>query len=64
MAAPLASVHNMGAFVSDITEAKKSGRITVWLVSIIAALVAFYLMNHAVMGLQGLPLDWNLTPAQ
>jgi len=50
--------------VSDITEPKKSGQIRVWLLAIVAALAAFYLMNHAVMGMQGLPLDWNLTPAQ
>lgn len=27
-------------------------------------LLLFYGLDHAVMALQGLPLGWNLTPAQ
>jgi len=50
--------------VSESTQPQKAGRITTWLVAIRVALVAFYLMDHAVMGMQGLPLNWNLTPAQ
>jgi hypothetical protein len=50
--------------VSETTQPQKSARIITWLVAILVALAAFYLMNHAVMGMQGLPLNWNLTPAQ
>jgi hypothetical protein len=50
--------------VSETTQPKKAGRIITWLVAILVALAAFYLMNHVVMGMQGLPLNWNLTPTQ
>lgn len=35
-----------------------------WFFAILITLFAFYLMNHAVMSMQGLPLSWNLSPAQ
>ena len=35
-----------------------------WAAAIAVALVAFYFMDHFVMSIQGLPLNWNLTPAQ
>jgi len=50
--------------VSKTTQPKKAGRIIAWLVAILVALAAFYLMNHVVMSMQGLPLNWNLTPEQ
>lgn len=35
-----------------------------WLLSFFIAILLFYLMNHAIMYLQDLPLDFDLTPAQ
>jgi hypothetical protein len=41
-----------------------SSTVLVWVVSIVITLVAFYAMGHFVMSIQGLPLNWDLTPAQ
>lgn len=35
-----------------------------WLLSFVIAIAIFYLMNHAIMAMQGLPLGLDLTPAQ
>ncbi len=35
-----------------------------WIIAIAVTLTAFYLLDHAVMRAQGLPLTWALTPAQ
>lgn len=35
-----------------------------WLLSFLIALLVFYLMNHAMMSLQDLPLNIDMTPAQ
>lgn len=37
---------------------------TVFIVALIAALLLFYGMDHLIMGMQGLPLNLDLTPAQ
>jgi len=50
--------------VSETANGKKAGRVVVWLFAIVVGLTVFYLLDHAVMGMQGLPLNWNLTPAQ
>lgn len=50
--------------MSDTTERQKTNRLVIWLLAILVGLAAFYLLDHAVMGMQGLPLNWNLTPAQ
>ena len=42
----------------------KSNKAMTWVVAIAITLVAFYIMNHFIMGIQGLPLNWDLTPAQ
>jgi hypothetical protein len=36
----------------------------IWVLATAVAVVMFYGVDHAVMGLQGLPLNWDLTPAQ
>lgn len=41
----------------------KSHRVLIWVVTISLTLAAFYAMNHVVMSVQGLPLDWDLSPA-
>lgn len=46
----------------DGEEGKSS--ILVWLVALIVVLLAFYGLDLLVMGAQGLPLNWDLTPAQ
>lgn len=33
-----------------------------WLVVLVIALAFFYAMDHALMGAQGLPLNWNMSP--
>lgn len=35
-----------------------------WLGAFAIALVAFYVMDHLVMFMQGLPLNFDLTPVQ
>lgn len=35
-----------------------------WVVAFAVALALFYAMDLAVMGMQGLPLNFDLTPAQ
>lgn len=39
-------------------------RVLVWVTVLVITLIVFYGMNHLVMGMQGLPLNWDLTPAQ
>lgn len=43
---------------------RKSKQIIVWVVAIAITLAAFYAMDHFIMGMQGLALNWDLTPAQ
>ena len=38
-------------------------RLLLWGAVLLVSLVFFYGLNHLVMGLQGLPLAWDLTPA-
>ena len=33
-----------------------------WVIVVAVTLVFFYAMDHALMGVQGLPLNWNMTP--
>jgi len=35
----------------------------IWVAALAIALAAFYGLDHFVMSIQGLPLNWNLTPA-
>ncbi len=37
--------------------------VMIWAAALAIALAAFYGLDHFVMGIQGLPLNWNLTPA-
>ena len=39
------------------------GSLLIWGAALLAALLLFYLLNHLVMSLQGLPLGWDLTVA-
>jgi len=43
---------------------KKSTDLLPWIVAVLVTVAAFYLMNHLVMGMQDLPLGWDLSPAQ
>jgi hypothetical protein len=55
------SVENV---VSTTTgERKTSRKVLAWVVSVVITLIAFYAMDHFVMSIQGLPLNWDLTPA-
>ena len=33
-----------------------------WIIVLAVTLVFFYVMDHALMGVQGLPLSWNMAP--
>ncbi len=35
-----------------------------WLLSFLIALILFYVMDHGIMSMQGLPLNIDMTPAQ
>ena len=49
---------------TNIGERNASSKVIAWVVAIVITLVVFYGMNHFVMSIQGLPLNWDLTPAQ
>jgi len=44
---------------------KKSAtdNVLIWVAALAIALAVFYGLDHFVMGIQGLPLNWDLTPA-
>ena len=42
----------------------KSNWVLIWVVALSISLAAFYLMDQFVMSMQGLPLGWDLSPAQ
>lgn len=35
-----------------------------WLLSFVIAIAVFYVMDHAIMSMQGLPLNIDMTPSQ
>ncbi len=35
-----------------------------WVLSFVIAIAVFYLMDHAIMSMQGLPLNIDMTPSQ
>ncbi len=43
---------------------QKSNIAMTWVVAITITLAVFYGLDHFVMSIQGLPLNWDLTPAQ
>jgi len=46
---------------------KKTGIATlvmIWVGALAVSLLGFYLLNHGIMSMQGLPLNLDLTPAQ
>jgi len=45
-------------------EQKGNRKLMIWTVAAAIALLAFYGLDHFVMNIQGLPLNWDLTPAQ
>ena len=36
----------------------------IWLIAFVVVLIYFYGLDHFIMGVQGLPLSLNLSPAQ
>jgi len=46
------------------TDVGKSRRVMTWAIAISITLAAFYLLDQTVMSMQGLPLNWDLSPAQ
>ncbi len=34
-----------------------------WIIVLAVTLAFFYALDHALMGVQGLPLNWNMAPA-
>jgi hypothetical protein len=43
---------------------KARSKLVIWAVAVAIALLAFYSLDHFTMSIQGLPLNWDLTPAQ
>ncbi len=43
---------------------KASNTLVIWAVAAAIALLVFYGLDHFTMSIQGLPLNWDLTPAQ
>jgi len=45
---------------------KDSGKIAPkdWLIAIVVTLAVFYMMDQGIMAVQGLPLNFNMSPAQ
>jgi len=39
-------------------------KVSIWLGAFLVVFVFFYVLDHSIMGMQGLPLNWDLTPAQ
>jgi hypothetical protein len=50
--------------MSANSQDRKPNKVMTWVVAIAITLVAFYFMDHFIMGVQGLPLNWDLSPAQ
>jgi len=52
---------------NDMSESQGTGAgmtLLYWLVAIVVAAALFYGLDHGVMAMQGLPLNWDLSPAQ
>ena len=49
---------------TDSDRRGKSHKIFIWSAALLVTLVAFYVLNHVVMTMQGLPLNWDLTPLE
>ena len=35
-----------------------------WIISFVIAIALFYVMDHGLMSMQGLPLNFDMTPSQ
>lgn len=49
---------------TDSDRREKLHKVVLWSATLLVTLVAFYVLNHVVMSMQGLPLNWDLTPLQ
>jgi hypothetical protein len=49
---------------TDFDRRGKLHKVVLWSAALLVTLVAFYVLNHFVMSMQGLPLNWDLTPLQ
>ncbi len=49
---------------TDSDRRGKLHKVVLWSATLLITLVAFYALNHFVMSMQGLPLNWDLTPLQ
>jgi hypothetical protein len=47
---------------NDSSHRGRLHKVILWSVALLITIVAFYALNHFVMSMQGLPLDWDLTP--
>ncbi len=45
-------------------EVNLNNRVYTWLLATILVVCLFYGMNHVIMSMQGLPLNFDLTPVQ
>jgi len=51
-------------YMSEENGKWKSNQVMTWIIVISVTLATFYVVNHLVMSMQGLPLNWDLSPAQ
>ncbi|MFQ6006600.1 MAG: hypothetical protein ACE5OQ_13985 [Woeseia sp.] len=49
---------------SDSDRRGKLQKLVLWSAALLVTLLAFYVLNHVVMSMQGLPLAWDLTPLE
>ncbi len=49
---------------TDSDRRGKLHKVVLWSATVLITLLAFYALNHVVMSMQGLPLNWDLTPVQ
>jgi hypothetical protein len=50
--------------MNNPTGRKTFHKVIIWSAALLITMVAFYALNHAVMSMQGLPLDWDLSPLE
>lgn len=49
---------------TDPSRRRKLHKVVLWSAALVITITVFYLLNHVVMSMQGLPLSWDLTPLE
>jgi len=48
----------------SVNSHEQKNKVKIWVIAFAITLVGFYIMDHFIMSIQGLPLNWDLSPAQ